>query len=674
MGDYHDPQELREMLFAIPTPGGGQRDKWIKFGMAFHASGGDFEAFNAWSSHGDGYDPAAARSAWKSFKEKPSGYGFGTLRKFAELNGWKPSQGEERYRRAADAPRLPRSKPTAGNAAKGEKPQQTDAQRRGIEAYIAEAQSHAADAMEFCKSRSISPETASRFGIGYDPEQKRVVFPYPGSTYYVGRSVEITPNGDHKGQIKYKYPSSEDGGDRQAFNAPRLNDNDGFVCLVEGQIDAITLEQAGVPAIAWGGEGGENTIRAALERFGTTARVFVIIPDNDASGEKQAAKVREIIEEAGAIACDYPPPQSFHDVNDVLCQAPADFDDWSRGAGAAAAQAEADAKAEYQRQSGAGRLEALGEYVGSRKPAISTGFFQLDQALGDGYADEGGISPGLYSIGAMPSLGKTTLALQMADAIAASGRDVLIVALEMSAHELIARSLSRLTTITAKDERDRKTAKGILQGTRYKFYRPSELAAIEDAKRLYSEYASHVYIIEGVGNITVEKIREAAEKHKKITGEAPVLIIDYLQIIAPTDAHATDKQNTDHAVLELKRMSRDLDIAVIAVSSFNRTGYKEGASLEQAKESGGVDYTADVVIHLQLEGAGRKDIKGKPMPFDVDKEKARNPRKIEAVILKNRSGKTGATVKFDYNPAFNRFDAKSAVDPGDPATPGRLTI
>ena len=51
-------------------------------------------------------------------------------------------------------------------------------------------------------------------------------------------------------------------------------------------------------------------------------------------------------------------------------------------------------------------------------------------------------------------------------------------------------------------------------------------------------------------------------------GTNPVVIIDYLQILAPTDIRATDKQNTDKAVLELKRISRDYSVPIIGISSF----------------------------------------------------------------------------------------------------------
>ena len=212
----------------------------------------------------------------------------------------------------------------------------------------------------------------------------------------------------------------------------------------------------------------------------------------------------------------------------------------------------------------------------------------------------------------------------------------------------MAKSISRITTETAGRDSDRKTVQGILQGTRWKHYSQEERQTIDRAAAKYAEIAKHLYILEGVGNIGAAEVRQAVERHRKIRGVSPILVTDYLQILAPADPRATDKANTDAAVLEMKRISRDYNTPVICISSFNRSNYRERVSMEALKESGAIEYSSDVVIGLQLEGAGGKE-------FDVDKAKAENPRKIEAVILKNRSGKTGQTIPFEYYTHFNLF-------------------
>jgi replicative DNA helicase len=110
----------------------------------------------------------------------------------------------------------------------------------------------------------------------------------------------------------------------------------------------------------------------------------------------------------------------------------------------------------------------------------------------------------------------------------------------------------------------------------------------------------------------------------------------------------TDKQNTDKAVMELKRVSRDFKTPVLAISSFNRQSYNSPVTMEAFKESGAVEYSSDVLIGLQLAGAGENG-------FNPNEEKQRTPRNIELVMLKNRNGRTGDKIKFEYHPQFNYF-------------------
>ncbi|MDE6708536.1 MAG: hypothetical protein K2K06_10940 [Oscillospiraceae bacterium] len=62
-----------------------------------------------------------------------------------------------------------------------------------------------------------------------------------------------------------------------------------------------------------------------------------------------------------------------------------------------------------------------------------------------------------------------------------------------------------------------------------------------------------------------------------------------------------------------------------------------------------IEYSSDVLIGLQLKGAGTKE-------FDVTEAKAKNPREIELVILKNRNGVTGKRIQYKYYPMFNYFE------------------
>jgi replicative DNA helicase len=219
----------------------------------------------------------------------------------------------------------------------------------------------------------------------------------------------------------------------------------------------------------------------------------------------------------------------------------------------------------------------------------------------------------------------------------------------MSKAELIAKSLSRETLDISKNKREAKTVRGITDGARYDKYTKQEIEVLQNAITAYQSYAKNIYMIEGIGDVTTEKIRERIQKHINTTKKIPIVIIDYLQIIASLDSRLSDKQATDKAVLELKRISRDYKLTVIAISSFNRANYSEAVTMQAFKESGAIEYSSDVLIGLQAKGAGTKD-------FDIDSEKNRDPRTIELKILKNRNGRTGATIDFFYYPLFNQFE------------------
>ena len=277
---------------------------------------------------------------------------------------------------------------------------------------------------------------------------------------------------------------------------------------------------------------------------------------------------------------------------------------------------------------------------------ISTGFSSLDGVL------DGGLYEGLYIIGAISSLGKTTFILQIADQIARNEKDILIFSLEMARSELMAKSISRHTLQQVLnyggDVCNAKTSRGITTGKRYVNYNQTEKELIKISILEYEKYSHRIFIIEGIGDIGVRQIREAVKRHILYTGSKPIVIIDYLQILAPYSYRATDKQNTDRAVMELKRISRDYKTTVIGVSSFNRSNYKEIVTMEAFKESGAIEYSSDVLIGLQLKGVGSKD-------FDVIEAKKKNPRNIELIILKNRNGPVGGKLNFNYYPMFNYF-------------------
>ena len=240
----------------------------------------------------------------------------------------------------------------------------------------------------------------------------------------------------------------------------------------------------------------------------------------------------------------------------------------------------------------------------------------------------------------------------------------------MARAELISKSVSRHTLLEDLKQHNStahaKTTRGITTGTRYADYSKEDRAIIEAAIIAYSQYAEHIYIHEGVGNIGVEDIRATVEQHIKITGNKPIVLIDYLQILAPFNDRATDKQNTDKAVLELKRLSRDYSIPVIGISSFNRDNYTAPVNMASFKESGAVEYSSDVLLALQYEGMDWQEGENEKernkrvrelMSSVISKGKQGQAQSIQVKVLKNRNGSKGDTA-IDFYPMFNYFTEK----------------
>ena len=172
--------------------------------------------------------------------------------------------------------------------------------------------------------------------------------------------------------------------------------------------------------------------------------------------------------------------------------------------------------------------------------------------------------------------------------------------------------------------------------------------------------APRMSIIEGNFNCNISFIGDYVARYIKKNGRKPVVIVDYLQILDGLgDQKQTTRDLVDTNVRELKRMSRNHDIPVIVISSLNRTNYLAPVDFESFKESGGIEYTADVVWGLQLDAMNDpifdKDKHIKEKREIVRNAKAETPRKIQLLCLKNRYGISSYTADFLYYPANDYF-------------------
>lgn len=499
---------------------------------------------------------------------------------------------------------------------------------------------------DYPRQRGLSAGIVRRFRLGYDPafctatggKTWRALILPTGPDSYVARNTD--PQADRRNRYRKQ-------GGCPIFNAEALRNPSEPIFVVEGELDALSILDVSGTAV---GLGSTANVSRFLSLVGQAQpqQPFLISLDNDAPGQKAAAQLCQALAGMGYRARIVNICGEEKDANAALVADREALREAVREAAGAAQDGEQADREAYRRLSAdhylPDFLDGIAESVNT--PSIPTGFPSLDREL------DGGLFEGLTVIGAISSLGKTTLVMQIADQVAASGRDVLIFSLEMARSELMAKSISRLTLLQALrqngDVREAKTARGITTGSRWEGYSAREKQLIHEAVREYGDFAGNLYIHEGVGDIGVGQVREQVQKHVRYTGQAPVVVVDYIQILAPVSERASDKQNTDRAVLELKRISRDFKTPVIGISSFNRAGYREAVTMEAFKESGAIEYSSDVLIGLQLEGAGSQG-------FDASAGKDRNPRRVELKILKNRNGPTGRTVAFEYYPMFNYF-------------------
>lgn len=326
---------------------------------------------------------------------------------------------------------------------------------------------------------------------------------------------------------------------------------------------------------------------------------------------------------------------------------------------------------------------------GNRKKVWPSGFPNLDYLLDGGFYESQ-----LTVVGAVSSLGKTTWVMQIASQLAEQGHDVLIFSLEMSKDELNAKTVSRYAYIVDKEnvangEEPTKSGKStnrrlttfdILKGhvdhndpVVYQNYQK----ALERTRAL----APHTYIYIGNNTENVDKIREITERFIATTGKRPLVILDYLQILTPSNNslknHFDTRRSTSDDITSLKILARENKIPVVVISAFNRASYTDPVSFASFKESGGIEYSSDILLGLQFCGmefqsSGYKDERGnhvdgiesstshtvrvnKLIDAMQNEGSAGGQQPIQLKVLKNRNGPKGYCY-FLFTPKYNYFE------------------
>jgi replicative DNA helicase len=420
----------------------------------------------------------------------------------------------------------------------------------------------------------------------------------------------------------------------QLLNERYLQGNDpqyDVIFVVEGYIDALSIEELNFPAIAINSVVNINKFSKLVQDNLNSLQdvTFVIIPDGDEAGDKLIENAHKRLSEIKVHYEICKLPQGYKDVNEFLVanreglkQFVTDFVD----------KITASKKGDFL-------IRYLEDFLSSVKEnkikPISSHFSSLDNTLG------GGFFPGLYVIGGATSVGKTAFVHQIADCIASTGTPIFYFSYEMSRDDLIARSLSRLSLLKEKNNALDATAIKIGKGINQ---------IIPIITNEYRSIAEKMEIYEGRFGATVDVIEKKVQRLKKFY-ESFLVVVDYLQVLTSSKNSLMGERSTvDAVVTRLKQISRDYQVPVIAISSFNRSNYNLPVGFESFKESGAIEYSADVLMGLQFRDihqlAYQKDELKKRE--QVERWKKKYPRELELQLLKNRFGDASSQIKFDY--------------------------
>lgn len=270
-------------------------------------------------------------------------------------------------------------------------------------------------------------------------------------------------------------------------------------------------------------------------------------------------------------------------------------------------------------------LESYGEVLdrrlkkGEESDTLKTGIPELDEYTG-------GMNPeDLVIVAARPGMGKTEFALKVAEGVAGAykvqgstieARGVLIFSMEMSAHQVIERSLAGASNLPVSSLR-----------------KPSRMGDEEWARvsaGIGRLTGLDVWIVDA-SKMNVEQIRSIAERHKRAHPALSLILADYLGLIEKPKAERNDLAIA-HISGSLKRMAKDLKTPVMCLSQLSRDVEKRPAGQRRPtnadlRDSGSIEQDADTIIMLYREAVYNENSAAAPF--------------AEIIVTKNRFGTLG---------------------------------
>jgi len=258
---------------------------------------------------------------------------------------------------------------------------------------------------------------------------------------------------------------------------------------------------------------------------------------------------------------------------------------------------------------------------------VPSGFRDLD-ALTWGFQRQE-----MIVLAARPSMGKTSLALNFAEAAAMPKRGdpvgVLLFSLEMSAAQLALRMLCSNARVNMKLLRDGLLSKNGDEQNR--------LVTTAD------EFSKAPIFIDDSSALSIMQLRAKARRiHAR--HKLGFIVVDYLQLLSPTDSRMPREQQVAEASRGLKSLAKELDVPVLVLSQLNRSSEKENRTpkLADLRESGSIEQDADVVLMLAR-------------PRDADEKFQVAADSAELIVAKQRNGPVGE-LKLTFLRDITRFE------------------
>ncbi len=257
---------------------------------------------------------------------------------------------------------------------------------------------------------------------------------------------------------------------------------------------------------------------------------------------------------------------------------------------------------------------------------VPTGFYDLDRMTAGFQAGD------MIVLAARPSMGKTALAINIAEHVALNeGLPVAVFSMEMGAAQLAVRIVGSIGRINQTHLRN-----GKLTDDEW----PRLTEAIEKLRNI------SLHIDETPG-LTPSELRANARRLARQCGKLGLIVVDYLQLMSGSSSSSNENRATELGEISrgLKMLAKELQCPVIALSQLNRSVEQrtdKRPMMSDLRESGAIEQDADIIMFIYRDEYYNKDSK--------------EPGVAEVIIGKQRNGPTG-TVKLAFLNQLTRFES-----------------